>query len=76
MLPPGCQTLLVQWESDPDRAMEQLANRDHEIGLVAFDLGADRAGPDFVREAMNAGCALPLVLASPTGDDSEREADA
>ena len=72
------QDALPGWrvERAPDlaQARAQLLGRRADVGLVAWDLGDERRGVDFVRDLTQRACSVPLLLA--VGSPGEEELQA
>lgn len=57
----------VSWACKFDAALQQLFAGPYDVCLVDYDLGLQN-GVEFVRQAVAAGCAVPIILLTGRGD--------
>ena len=67
-------TYVVEWASNFQAGLAAVSRREHDVALLDYQLGA-RTGLDLLRETVNSGNDMPVILL--TGHDSpeiDREA--
>jgi two-component system cell cycle sensor histidine kinase/response regulator CckA len=57
----------LEWASNYQAAKDIIAQKQHDIYLVDYRLGA-RSGLDLLREAIATGCSAPIILLTGKGD--------
>ena len=61
------QRFEIEWVSDYDAGMEAITAGTHDVCLLDYRLGG-RDGLEFLREAMDHGCKIPVILLTGQGD--------
>ncbi|MBV9462812.1 MAG: response regulator [Verrucomicrobiae bacterium] len=57
----------LRWVPQYDRALEELADGDHDVCLLDYRLGG-RSGLDLLKEALTLGCKAPVIILTGQGD--------
>ncbi|WMJ73200.1 hybrid sensor histidine kinase/response regulator [Cytophagaceae bacterium ABcell3] len=58
---------LMKWEPSYDKALESIINREHDVYLIDYRLGA-RTGLELIKEATSKRAYAPLILLTGQGD--------
>ena len=61
------QEYKVDWISSYDEAIVAIDNESHDVCLVDYRLGP-RDGLEFIGEALENGCTMPIILLTGQGD--------
>ena len=71
---PGALQFSLDWASDAEAALQQIARAQHDVYLIDYRLG-NATGLQIIERAVAAGCEAPLILLSGQ-DDPRVDADA
>ena len=61
------QAFDLEWVDEYDAALDAIKSRRHDVCLLDYRLG-ERDGLDLLREALDIGCKIPIILLTGQGD--------